>query len=117
MIEISGGTSCFGTKGEHSPIINFEELVENDPDCILIAPCGYNIQKTLSELKPFINRSEWKYLKAVRKKMVFILDGNRYFNRPGISILNSIEIISEIIHPEKFIYEYENIGWIRFIEN
>ena len=117
LIEIAGGTSCFGVSGEHSTIINFDEIVEHDPDCILIAPCGYNIQKTLSELKSFITRSEWNYLKAVRKNMVFILDGNRYFNRPGMSILNSIEIISEIIHPEKFIYKYENIGWIRLIEN
>ena len=45
--------------------------------------------------------------------MVFVLDGNRYFNRPGMSIINSIEMIAEIIHPEKFIYEYEDIGWVR----
>ena len=115
MIELAGGKPCFGERSQHSSIIEFEEIVKQDPDCILIAPCGFDIEKSLSELEPFISRPEWKFLKAVRKKRVFVLDGNRYFNRPGMSIINSIEIIAEIIHPEKFIYEYENIGWVRLI--
>ena len=115
LIELAGGTPVFGQSGFHSSIISFEEIINSDPDCILIAPCGFDIERTLKELDPFVSRPEWKFLKAVRKNMVFVLDGNRYFNRPGMSIINSIEMIAEIIHPEKFIYEYENVGWVRLI--
>tara|TARA_B100001029_G_C15031209_1_gene437080 strand:+ start:492 stop:1454 length:963 start_codon:yes stop_codon:yes gene_type:complete len=117
LIEYAGGKSVFGKVGEHSSIINFQEILNSDPDCILIAPCGFNISKTLSELTPFLNRPEWEYLKAVRNNNVFIMDGNKFFNRPGISIISSIEIIAEIIHPENFIYEFENTAWVRLKDN
>ena len=113
LIDYAGGKPVFGETGVHSSIIDFEEIVKSDPDYILIAPCGFDIDKTLLELSPFINRPEWDFLKAVRNNNVFILDGNRYFNRPGMSIITSIEIIAEIIHPEKFIYEFENLAWVR----
>ena len=117
LIEYAGGISCFGEAGKHSSIINFEEIVKQDPDYILIAPCGFNISKTLKELTPLTSQPEWNFLTAVRKNRVYVLDGNRYFNRPGMSIINSIEIIAEIIHPKNFIYEYEHIAWERLYNN
>ena len=114
LIHYAGGRSIFGKVGQHSEIIDFDLIVENDPDFILICPCGFDIKQTLSELKPFLRRPEWSFLKAVRNNNVYILDGNKFFNRPGTSIITSIEIIAEIIHPEKFIYEFENIAWIKY---
>ena len=75
----------------------FEKIKQNNPDFILISPCGFDIKKTLSELNPLLNHHDWKTLKAVKNNKIFILDGNKYFNRSGLSIIPSIEIIKEII--------------------
>ncbi|MAJ44138.1 MAG: cobalamin-binding protein [Candidatus Marinimicrobia bacterium] len=119
LINYAGGKYIFGEPGVHSSIISFDEIVSSDPDYILIAPCGFNIDKTLEELEPFLKRPEWRFLKAVRNNNVYVLDGNKYFNRPGMGIITSVEIIAEIIHSEKFIYQFENIAWVRLnqIEN
>ena len=95
----------------------FKQIIEKDPDYVLIGISGLNIQQFEDKMKLLTLNPEWEYLKAVRKNKVYIVDVNQYFNIPGISILNSIEIISEIIHPEKFIYEFEKTGWIQLIQN
>ncbi len=114
LIEIAGGQSVFGKTGEHSKIIQFSEIVDQDPDILLILPCGWDISRSESELHPLLHQPEWSYLKAVRNGKVFILDGNQYFNRPGPRIIDSIEILTEIFHPWKFIHEFEGSGWVKY---
>lgn len=121
IIEIAGGMPLFHNSNnvnsrEFSTQI-FKQIIEKDPDYVLIGISGLNIQKFEDKMKLLTSNPEWEYLKAVRKNKVYIVDVNQYFNIPGISILNSIEIISEIIHPEKFIYEFEKVGWIQLIKN
>ena len=117
LIEIAGGNSIFSQPGDYSSIIPFSKIVEQDPDFILIMPCGWAINKIISELSPLLERPEWNFLKAVRNSNVYILDGNQYFNRPGPRIIDSIEILTEIFHPWKFIHEFEGKGWIKYGSN
>jgi iron complex transport system substrate-binding protein len=116
-IEIAGGKPLFDNFNNETPIelssSMFKQVIKKDPDYILIGINGLNIQKFNDKIKLLNSIPEWEYLQAVRKNRVYIVDIIQYFNQPGISILNSIEIISEIIHPEKFIYEFEKIGWVR----
>ncbi|MBC8197105.1 MAG: ABC transporter substrate-binding protein [Candidatus Marinimicrobia bacterium] len=121
IIEIAGGMPLFDNSDnvnsrEYSAQI-FKQIIEKDPDFVLIGISGLNIFKFEDKMKLLTSNPEWEYLKAVRKNKVYIVDVNQYFNIPGISILNSIEIISEIIHPEKFIYEFEKMGWLQLIKN
>ncbi len=111
LVEMAGGTNLFGTAGEHSPWMKFEELAAADPDLILVAPCGFDLARTAIEMPALTNRPEWTRLKAVRAGRVFLADGNQYFNRPGPRVAESLEILAELIHPELFRFGHEGPGW------
>jgi iron complex transport system substrate-binding protein len=113
LVEMAGGTNLFGTAGEHSPWMKFEQIVASDPDLILISPCGFNMDRASQDLPALTARPEWARLKAVRDRRVFVADGNQYFNRPGPRIVESLEILAEITHPELFHFGHEDTGWRR----
>ena len=114
MIEIAGGVPHLAKAGEHSPWCNWEDIVSIDPDILLVLPCGYGINKTLSEMSRLTKKEHWRELTAVRQQSVYILDGNHYFNRPGPRIRDSVEILAEIFHPDQFGCQNKGNGWIRF---
>lgn len=114
IIEIAGGIPILTEKGKHSGFINFEKIQAEDPDIIILMPCGFSIERTLKEINLMLDLPGWNELKAVRQNGVFIADGNQYFNRSGPRITDSIEIMAEIINPRQFIFGYEGKGWIRF---
>ncbi len=113
LVEMAGGVNLFGTAGEHSPWMKFDELAAKNPDLILISPCGFDMDRAAQDLPALTNRAEWARLKAVRERRVFMADGNQYFNRPGPRIAESLEILAEITHPELFHYGHEGAGWRR----
>ena len=112
LIEMAGGVNCF--PDENKRWIKFEELLEQNPDKIIIAPCGFTIERTLKDMFYFENRMEWKTLKAVRNNEVYICDGNKYFNRPGPRLVDSLEILAEIFHPHLFSSKHHKSGWIKY---
>jgi iron complex transport system substrate-binding protein len=93
--------------------MKFDELAAADPEVILLSPCGFNIDRTLNELPAMTGNPEWPRLQAVRQRKVFVADGNQYFNRPGPRIAESLEILAEILHPERFSFGHEGPGWRR----
>ncbi len=114
MVKIAGGKDLFGRIGMHSDWATYDMLFKNDPDKIILMPCGFNINKTLDEMGAVINMPNWKKLKAVKTGNVFITDGNQYFNRPGPRILDSIKILIEIVSNQKIDFGYKEKGWIKF---
>jgi iron complex transport system substrate-binding protein len=113
LVEMAGGINLFGKAGEHSPWMKFEELESKDPELILISPCGFGMDRAAEDLPALTGRPEWKNLRAVRERRVFMADGNQYFNRPGPRIVESLEILGEIFHPELFSFGHEGTGWRR----
>jgi iron complex transport system substrate-binding protein len=113
MVAIAGGHDLFGTRGAHSPAITFDALHAMNPEIILIAPCGFPIDRSLAELHILRSDPRWNELEAVASGRVFVADGNQYFNRPGPRIAESIEILAEIIHPTIFHFGHEDRGWQR----
>jgi len=113
LVAMAGGDNLFGRAGEHSPWMKFEELAAADPEVILICPCGFKIDRTLEEMPLLAQNPAWKGLQAVRSERVFVADGNQYFNRPGPRIVESLEILAEILHPESFSFGHQGEGWRR----
>ncbi len=114
LIEIAGGKPLLGVKGEHSPYLSWENLTEADPDVIVIMPCGFDLERTEQESKVLMENPNWSNLKAVKNGKVFIVDGNAYFNRPSQRLVDSVEILAEILHPELFNYGFKGKGWKQF---
>jgi ABC-type Fe3+-hydroxamate transport system, periplasmic component len=114
LVEMAGGVNLFGEAGKHSPWMSWEALVAADPDVIFISPCGFDIARTMEETHLLTGKPEWRELKAAKEDRVFVADGNQYFNRPGPRIVESLEILAEIFHPELFPSRYEGKGWVRY---
>lgn len=113
LVELSGGTNLFGEAGKHSPWMTWEQLADSDPDVIAVMPCGFDIERTRRELPPLLNQPGWNDLSAVRQNRVFLVDGNQFFNRPGPRLVESAEILAEILHPGDFDFGHSGIGWER----
>lgn len=114
LVEMTGGINLFGEAGKHSPWMTWEALVASDPDFIVVAPCGFDIARTLEDMPVLTAKQEWRDLRAVRNSRVFIADGNQYFNRPGPRVAESLEIFAEILHPQEFHFGHQGSGWIPF---
>jgi len=114
LVELAGGTSLFGESGKHSPWLAWEELLTADPEVIVIMPCGYDLAVTEQESQVLTRHPDWTKLRAIQANQVYITDGNQYFNRPGPRLVDSLEILAELIHPEAFQYGYLGRGWKPF---
>lgn len=113
LIRVAGGKNLFGESSKHSPWMKYNDLVEQDPEIIIVMPCGYDIKKSLIEIKTLESKKGWGSLKAVRNRNVYITDGNQFFNRPGPRIIESLEILLEIIHSDFSESKHIDSGWIK----
>jgi iron complex transport system substrate-binding protein len=114
LVTIAGGVSILTQPGKHSPYVNWTEIQAQDPDVLLLMPCGFSIERTMREIDLLLQLPGFAEMKAVKNNRVYIADGNQYFNRPGPRIVDSVEILAEILHPKQFIFGYEGEGWIKF---
>ncbi len=111
LVEMAGGVNLFGQAGAHSPWMNWQQLVDADPDFIISMPCGFDLTRTCAEMYWLTDRPEWQKLRAVQTGQVYVADGNQYFNRPGPRLVESLQILAEILHPEAFQPALEGTAW------
>jgi iron complex transport system substrate-binding protein len=97
LVEMAGGVNLFGEAGKHSPWMTWEELVASDPDVIIAMPCGFDEARTRSEMYWLTDLPEFAHLKAARTGRVYTVDGNQYFNRPGPRVVESLQILSDLV--------------------
>ena len=103
MIECSGGINMITKNGEHSRKMDIIEIENADPDVVILMPCGFDVQRTISEYEKYLrNDSRWNRLRAVRERKVFAVDANSFFSKPSIRVITGIEILAKILHPEIF---------------
>ncbi|MBD2777955.1 cobalamin-binding protein [Iningainema tapete] len=111
LVSLAGGEPLFSITGQSSATLKWESLVAANPDIIVIMPCGFDLNRTRTEAQIFTTRPEWEQLHARQSGRVYITDGNSYFNRPGPRLVDSLEILAEILHPEIFQYGYKGKAW------
>lgn len=97
LVALAGGRNLLGEAGAHSPWTSWETMAAADPDVIVLLPCGFGLSRALEEVPVLEALPGWHDLRAVRAGRVAVADGNRYFNRPGPRIVESAEILAEII--------------------
>jgi iron complex transport system substrate-binding protein len=111
LVRMAGGRNLFGDAGKHSPWIPIEAVATADPDWIVLTPCGFPIDRARADVVLLEKHDEWRSLRAVREGRVAIGDGNQFFNRPGPRLVESLEILAEIFHPEAFAFGHRGGGW------
>jgi iron complex transport system substrate-binding protein len=114
LVAQAGGVNLFGSAGRHSPWMTWEDLCRRDPDVIVAMPCGLDLERTGREMRTLAGKPEWQALQAVRHGRVVVTDGNQYFNRPGPRLVESLEILAEVLHPAAFHFGHEGTGWRRW---
>ena len=114
LIEIAGGEPVLAEAGKHSAYVDFEDVCRADPDIIVIAPCGFSMDRTLQEITSLLELPGWSTLSAVKNNNVYIADGNQYFNRSSQKVVDTVELLAEIIHPKQFVFGFEGKGWLKF---
>ncbi|HEX7251379.1 MAG TPA: cobalamin-binding protein [Thermoanaerobaculia bacterium] len=113
MVAMAGGENLFGETGVHSPWLSWEDLKASDPDVMILLPCGFSLERVRAELGLLSVLPGWETLSAVRTGRVYLADGNQYFNRPGPRLVESLETLGQILHPEVFAGTLEGIAWER----
>lgn len=113
LIEFACGENLFGEAGKHSPWMKMDELVKSDPDVVLVTPCGFDINRTMQEIHLLLENSDFKSLSCVRNKRVFVADGNQYFNRPGPRIVESMQMLAEMLYPDQYSSGLKGSGFIQ----
>lgn len=112
LVEQAGGRAVLGRAGQPSNRIDWEQLVAADPDAIVLMPCGFDIERTRQELSGLSSRRSWNDLSAVRNSRVYLSDGNQFFNRSGPRLVESIEIMAEILGPHDQPSAHHGTGWV-----
>ena len=111
LVELAGGIDVLGDAGEHARWISWKDLCEKNPDIIVVMPCGFGIERSRQDIAVLTQRPEWPQMKAVRAGRVYVVDGNQYFNRPGPRLLESLEILAEVLHPSLFRFGHHGKSW------
>jgi len=102
LVTLAGGVPLMTEPGQRAPTLTRKELVELDPDVVLVKPCGFDLDRTSNELELLGTNLPWERWTAVRAGRVYVADGNAYFNRPGPRLVESLEILAACVHPDAF---------------
>jgi iron complex transport system substrate-binding protein len=100
MVEIAGGEDALGRKGADSVRIVWSEIASWSPEILIVSPCGFGTKKAVELTKSLLSQRCWSDLPAVRDQRVFAVDANAYFARPGPRIIDGVELLAHLIHPE-----------------
>ncbi len=99
MIHVAGGEDVLGKVRTPSVRIHLQDVVEAEPEILLIAPCGYGAQKARDEYRSIDFPEQWSAMPAVRNGRVYALEANSYFSRPGPRLVMGIEALAKLFHP------------------
>ena len=103
MVEVVGAKNLISKKSEHSRKMTLDEIIDTDPDIIILMPCGFDVDRTVKEYKEnLLTNTEWSKLRAVKENNIFAVDANSFFSKPSLRTIIGIEILAKIIQPEIF---------------
>jgi iron complex transport system substrate-binding protein len=111
MIDLAGGICRLTEAGRHSPSVPWQMILDEDPQVLIVMPCGFDLERTLREAAMLPRRPGWSGMSAVRSGRVYAVDGNAYFNRSGPRMVNSLEILASLVHPELFPAPHERAAF------
>jgi iron complex transport system substrate-binding protein len=100
MVELAGGTDTLSRKGTDSVRVAWEQVLDWAPEVLVISPCGFNLGRAVEQASQLRTRPGWDDLPAVRQNRVYAVDANSYFARPGPRIVDGVELLAHLIHPE-----------------
>jgi iron complex transport system substrate-binding protein len=111
LVEAAGGEPLLARPGAHSTTTPWDAVVAEDPDVIVMAACGFGVDRAASEMHVMEARPGWRELRAVREGRVYVADGSRFFNRSGPSAFETAELLAEMLHPGDIEARHRGTDW------
>ena len=102
MVELAGGADALAKPGAPSRRITMEELAASEPDVLVLMPCGMNEVRACEEFEALDNLAEWRKLPAVTNGRAYFVDSGSYFSRSGPRLVDGLEQMAYMAHPDKF---------------
>jgi iron complex transport system substrate-binding protein len=96
MIRLAGGEDVLGKPGERSRTAEWEEIAAAEPDVALVMPCGYDAQRSAEEAETFRDQ-----LAGLAANQLVAVDASAYFSRPGPRLVDGIELLGHVLHPDR----------------
>jgi len=100
LVELAGGRQPLTQAGMHSTYAEWPQIVAMAPEAIVVCPCGFDLERSAAEAASLGRVPGWQELSAVCAGRVYALDGNTYFNRPGPRLVDTLELLAHLLHPE-----------------
>ena len=102
MVDYAGGVEGLGRLGKPSHRIEWSEVLDYQPEIIVLSPCGFDLNGVVDELQELESYREWNRIPAYKSRSIYAVNASAYFSRPGPRIVKGLEILAQIIHPELF---------------
>ena len=102
MIDYAGGVDALGGIGKPSHRIEWSEVLDYQPEIIVLSPCGFDLNGVLGELHELESYLGWDKIPAYKSHCIYAVNASAYFSRPGPRIVNGLELLAHMIHPELF---------------
>lgn len=97
MIELAGGEDVLGLPGEASRVLSWEQVAAARPQVVVAMPCGYDAPRALQEATTFARE-----LADLGARRIVAVNAAAYFSRPGPRLIDGLELLGQILHPESF---------------
>ncbi len=101
MVEAAGARNLAGEAAERSREVGWEELAGLDPDALVVMPCGFGLQESRAEADAFAGRLREVAPRATEEGRSWVVDASSYFNRSGPRVVDGIEILAGLLHPDR----------------
>lgn len=101
LVALAGGRELITEPGQRSVEVDWARIREADPEVLLLACCGQDVERTREDLEQLASQPGFAELQAVRENRVFISDGGAYFSRPGPRLVDALELLAETLHPDR----------------
>lgn len=98
---LAGGADALSNPAGYSVPTDWSRIQAYDPEVIVIAPCGFDIERAAAEMTVMQQRTGWADMSAVKKGSVYLADAN-LFTRPSTSLVDGIELLAALFHPQLF---------------
>ena len=102
MVDYAGGFDGLGHFGQPSYRIDWNEVVAYQPEIIVLSPCGFDAEQVVNESKVLTSYDGWEKIPAFQDGRLYAVDASAYFSRPGPRIVEGLEILAHVVHPEIF---------------
>src|SRR4028119_411093 len=102
MVRLAGGEELFARGGEPSERLSWEEILGAAPQVLVLMPCGFDAAPAAGEARVLPGIPGWEDLPAVRNGQVWVVNANSYYSRPAPRLVEGVEILAHILHPEVF---------------